>query len=90
MRAYTHGGWVHRLVSTTFFTREKLSQIVRGALLTGFELRVRLNLEVDALPTEPPPSPRLKNNENSDNHTHTDPSRLTGRQAPKEPKEHTH
>ena len=57
MRAYTQGGWAHRLrVSSKNFDSKKLSFCV---LLKGFELGslMSLNLESDALPLEPPCHP---------------------------------
>ena len=56
MRVYTHGGWEHRQrISTTFLTR-KNSQIrkkTNSCSPDGIRTFVLLDLESDALPTEP-------------------------------------
>ena len=51
MRAYTHGCWA--MSQLNIFYSKKLSQVFL-VLLTGFERRVSLGLESDALPIEPP------------------------------------
>ena len=48
MRAYTHGGWAHRWVSTTFSTRKNSHTFF---LCSGGSV----DLVSDALPPEPPP-----------------------------------